>query len=1602
MADPEFVANPIDAPLRQPTQAILSGPAILAATSVDEDPEKAARSVQLGRATGVQPSAVQADPERFESQLKAVTAGALVRQNLYLGKYINADPMAASVSNDDWSNLDKISRAGDVFTALHNALTMPWDRAASAGFSAAKEELSKPITQYTPQDVAKLYPSLDPSRPPFGAVANTLATLGLNIGSVIGEAGANIFGAITSGAGAAATAIGGESLGRTVQAMTEYEMIKPWVEAGVEPPKGLSPAVDQAKAKLNAQAVEHMDNWLATVQGSTTKARSPEMFKTFLDQNPGTAHATIGIHGDAVAALYGDKSPAPGDGILGWVPGIGDKLELARTTGADVEVPISGWLASVDPAIAKALHDDIRVWPGGVTAREAGEPTQLNTSIIEQANNLREFEAGGLGEPQRLDMLQHLQSELESMPAAMEIGSPEYAHALDLKQQMLKLASTLPVEQMRAAIGTDTLSIARRVGTDELIAPPPPALSAASVDRPSIEDRLDTIQASGLGLDKRTMDNLKRQLNARFDSDVEASQRRAEREQARRQTAEWKQNRRDLLPEVEASIRQRPDVAVDLFLGSGELHGEKLQQRFTLRADDLTPEQKVTLPAHYVSKNGLPVDGVAREFGYLSGDAMVEKLAQYTALKGELTPQEMLRKVVETETDRQMEARYGNLAENILSEAKDQVLSENDLNLLADEVVGLGMQSGQAGFDKVQATAVAQDMFSKMPQAEVDSNKLFAQMGRHAEIVERALINGDPATAFVAKQRQYLSALLAKEAIKFESERAKFDRVTKYYAKAWDVSKDQRVQADWSVFTRDILSKVGLKYGMSVQGLAEKIERSGFGDLAGFIAKTEATHITSGLEIPVPDWVVQGRVKPVADMTVDEWREVRTAVTAMDRLGREEQKVIRKGEAQDRGAWITQAVKQLAEKFPPLPSERKVGAFDYFAAATTGNETLMSRFDGRDPHGIFTETITYPMAERQNYKNTLRREAAADYRALGPIKDQKKALDSPLIDPRTGKPRPIDRGNLAVIISNMGNNYNWSIFNKGWASDPQAIMAWVEVHSTVEDLERAQALSKIYNGLWRKTQTEYEHIYGVAPESVVPRPFTMHGRQWDGWYHPVVGDEQLSRFVNKMPEPLEAKTNFYPSTRNVYTRKRTGAVQVISLDYDQALLRMDQMIHDIAMRGVVMDTAKIFRDSRFREGIRTYYGKEYQDSMDNWLTRQAGDASFSSGAVAMATRVSNQLRQQVISTAIGFGATTVEKHFSTAAMMSARELSPNLFKSVPRLIRETAEVQASRFGIANRELFAKSGYLGDKIYDFIKSSSEEIQRRERDTLSTLYGVQKTFNDEYTWKEQISHWGSKAVAWSDMISATSLWWAKYKEEMEFNGGVHGDAVRVADLAVRRAHGSTAASNLPMIAAGTGPLSQWVTSLYGFMGTNMQRRIEIIHDVNDWYKLGRQGDIGRAAKMTPAILSSLAVYVVWTGLVEELVSSQFTQDKRGLGAKAATFLFGTVAQTIIGLRDIAYDLKSGNEGVGLFGTPIHHLQHLKRDALEKKDPLGREHAGQLVEDFCSTLGDWKGLCPTPLGRLAHYGLDVFDGFQHPRNLTDVYRGAVSGKQKLRMEK
>src|SRR5258706_14694245 len=368
-----------------------------AISSLADDPEKAARSVELGDATGDNPTLIYSNLENYEEQHKPALTANLLKSNKYLRQYVDADPMHAKISNDDYGNLDSVSEQLKKLSLPMRILRLP--EAGGSIFSGAWEGFKK---GFGDSPSGSWLTDKDIKEHRLGSAV--AATLAMPVEGVLRFGSGILEGAkegVKEGAKAGYQQLTGDEQGaerfsRDLASMVEQHMMgtsgvhaphvpdvkfsdaairirpiiekaAPWLDESKEPPRGLDPEIDKLKFEQNKVDLDNLDEALKAAQSSATRERSPEIFASFIRQH---TDASIGISGDAVAKLYGDKVPEAGDNILGWSPRIAEEIRTAVATGGDVQIPLADWLAKVDPEVEKALHDDIRVRPGGITKNE--------------------------------------------------------------------------------------------------------------------------------------------------------------------------------------------------------------------------------------------------------------------------------------------------------------------------------------------------------------------------------------------------------------------------------------------------------------------------------------------------------------------------------------------------------------------------------------------------------------------------------------------------------------------------------------------------------------------------------------------------------------------------------------------------------------------------------------------------------------------------------------------------------------------------------------------------------------------------------------------------------------------------------------------------------------------------------------------------------------------------------------------------------------------------------------------------------------------------------------------------------------------------------
>jgi hypothetical protein len=1863
-----------------------------AVTSLGENPDDGARALALSRSTGVAPEVIHSDLDGFEQDHKQRLTSSIVKNNDYIAAYIRGNKLADVVSNDDYGNLDNFSQKAELLklsqdrSYFHQFVASPiWEGIKGAAWGALEGAAHPPLQipeHYNPWSKAAWEFLGIPLRGLNAIAGGAMGGAGEFAGQLAKSAGYDesaIESAKREGRGIVESEMGrggsglihpDQTVGKIVRFQEAVEAAKPWTKVGLEPPVGVHPLIDKMKVDVNKINVDRINDALTEAQKSLTKDRDGELFRNFVEQH--VEDSTIGISADRIVALYGDRIPEAGDNLFGWLPGIADKLEAARTFGEDVRIPLKDWLTEMDPTVAKDFHDDMRTWPGAITKNEsklAGEPRSVVDAPLAQVrdamatepvfsigdrkltlkrlteetqpqgpyvgmdpravaelhgvdwdglgvygqqayiNATKPAEFGNFHEWQMLDQngkpigeisilpdpakkqlyvnminglgglysnafgpslmrdikrqLKEAYPDYESITGHRVSGAREKSgvwtekeksnpvvalHVDDLagdydsmkgmfdsaymrqfdhgvegfvlpkelyrqNEQALteavrsELARITPSTEfvptagiahsatdkpitgtylpgLRPQILIDMLSpdakgiahheaihalyrqglfepaewaalskavdtegwierygIKERYGdlTDKPEYLKEEAIAEAfrdwaatkdSVNHPqtlvtqafqklwdflqsikskfaeilgreptfdelfekaysgevgqrslkdrmngvqpepmmAIDERMNNLRAEAAGLDSKSFKKMQEMIAKRHEEDLQAAIKQAEREQKATQTKEWKENAKEIRKQVDSDIRQRPDVAVDLLVGSGELQGQKLKQRYPLRADDLTDLQKSMLPRHYYAKDGLPVDGVANMFGFHSGDAMIDKLVEYRADKADMTAQERLAATIKEEIDKRMEAQFGKLQDNIMAEAMDQALSETNLNILAEEWQGAAMKAGVATVDKDVAKSAALDMFSKMKIGEVSLDRTMAAMGRFGRDAERKLIAGDNAGALVDMQRKYMTGLIAAETRKLQKEQASFDKIAKQFSKREVSSMDP----EYTNYVHDILMRVGKPVRRSIQDLQANIAASESKSLPEFLLNK-----TSQLrEVPVWDQLLDSAWrKDLSELSVDEFRAVNDSVKTLVHNGRDEMKLTRAGEAEDFAAIKEQMINAIAEskagearEAKPRGAVRKLPMQYYVQHLQM--ENILGRWDDFDSKGVWTQFVMRDLIDGANQVDAWKKEYAEKIKNLGNPPNLERTVDNKLFrDQDTGTMIPMTRKNLIAVMLNTGNDGNLVKMSRGYGLDPHQVMDWVHEHATPADWKYVQGVWDTFKDIKQKSDTMYRSLTGgVAPESIVTRPVMdpMGNKVAEGGYYPVIFHPEMEGASKKLmgPNALEEQNYVRATTPAGYTKSRTGYVAPLALDMDAMPGRISQMLHDIGLRPAVLNASKVFYDKDIRSAVRKFYGDEYRETLIPYLRGVANASNYMDKNQMAMTRASEFIRQNMITTLVGLNPGTVMKHGPTAAMLSIKE------------------VGGVDFAKAVKSMFSINDVTGESNWQFAIKNSLELQRRDRNWQETLYGATAglTPGEKFEpWRQRIMEWSSKPVALSDMISAVPTWIARYEKELNA-GASHGDAVFEADRSVRRAHGSTAPTNRTAMQRNFSP---WMTSIYNFWSEIMNRQMETLWRAGRAVDAVKEGDKAAAMAQGKYIIGAGFAFVIWPAIVENMVSPHPHKEDDSWAKKAGTQLMYTLGSSWVGVRDIAAGLSFGRDPqFGLTGTTYQTMSNLWRD-FNKPGVMSNENRGKLLQDGATLMGALTGMVPAQVGKAARFAHDVNVGKENPRN-------------------
>jgi len=367
-----------------------------------------------------------------------------------------------------------------------------------------------------------------------------------------------------------------------------------------------------------------------------------------------------------------------------------------------------------------------------------------------------------------------------------------------------------------------------------------------------------------------------------------------------------------------------------------------------------------------------------------------------------------------------------------------------------------------------------------------------------------------------------------------------------------------------------------------------------------------------------------------------------------------------------------------------------------------------------------------------------------------------------------------------------------------------------------------------------------------------------------------------------------------------------------------------------------------------------------------WLKDIANAKNYTGANQAAAAQWITWFRTNMVGTFVGLNPGTIEKHTVTALANSIKEVGGVAFRD------------------ADASLYNDNG-RGETNWAFAMRTFDELQRRHQNFMETVSGAQETALGEAGLRETMLQFGTKPVAFFDLLSAVPTALAAYKTTLD-GGGSLGDAVYAGNRAVRRAHGSTAITSRSAIQRDYPS----VAILYNFMSRMAQYQYEYAWQARDMLTGQAQG---KKAEYSKNIMIGLFTSVFFVGLVDTIVSD--VDEKDTWESVAGKSLATGIAAPWIGAREAMHAMTHKSDPMlGAGSSELKIITDAFR-AFERKDlGLSQDRLGKTVKHVNNLIGLATGLTNAEVGNLAEYLSDLRNG-KVQNTGTNWWRGLRRGR-------
>ena len=579
----------------------------------------------------------------------------------------------------------------------------------------------------------------------------------------------------------------------------------------------------------------------------------------------------------------------------------------------------------------------------------------------------------------------------------------------------------------------------------------------------------------------------------------------------------------------------------------------------------------------------------------------------------------------------------------------------------------------------------------------------------------------------------------------------------------------------------------------------------------------------------------------------------------------------------------------------------------------------------------------------------------------------------------------ITRDNLVGMLVHSGNESNFDRLVKGREWDPATVTKFINDNITAKDLEAANRLWKMAGTHWDEQVAQAQRLGAILPPKIEAREFDTPVGKATGGYAPIRYDPLRSRQGARAEQATEVNAHEAMRSAASYgdrqstvagslNARKDGYVDVIDLRLSRLEEAIREDMHDLAFRETILNTNKILNDGQFRTAFLKAYGREEYKALTGWVNHFVNSAQTDKAVDALDAAL-RYTRQGVVANAIGFRASTAEKHGMGAAL-----------KSVGYFIGGGEKFFAKRLAAMATD-YTNQTDSAVKKFPEIYTRALQFDRDYRATVGSMLDPE-SFNSK---AHRYGHW---LVAKLDLFTAVPTAWAAYDraitEGIPVSQGGTGQpmtdaqAVAYASNLVRSAHGGSTDATRSNLMNSNSEAVKLFTMMYSFMNNSYGQGASIID------KLKQQGIKGTPEALARATLlfgaPAIAAAVVKGGLPKK--------DDLGKWLEHASL---EEAVSMIPGGSQFMQLVQSARGAG--ETPTSAWEQSVVQPV--KDAVAVAHGqapARPIQDIGNAIGNAFHLSGSgQLGTTLQYLHDVATHKEHPTGVLDFLHGVAQGPHK-----